>query len=137
MSAVSQWKVEWRRFTAQRPGRRFRDRHDRRRKHRANRPWWSRPLNLIGGVVCLAVGAVLAVAPGPAVVFFFLAGILFANESRTTARVLDWIDVRVAPLVAWVGRKWRRLSPRSRRFAVAGMVGGGILCFVAGLFIMR
>lgn len=83
------------------------------------------------------MGAVLTVAPGPALVFFFFGGVLIANESRTTARGLDWIDVRIAPLRRRIHRQWRRLSPRMRRVTLAGMTAGGIACFIGGLCLLR
>src|SRR5690242_10487401 len=67
-------------------GERFQRWH--RKKERTARPW-ARPLYLVGAVVCLAIGVVLAVMPGPAVLFFALAGGLLAAQSATVARFLD------------------------------------------------
>lgn len=134
---MSGWKAQWKHFAAQPPGRRFRERYQRRRESRSGRGWCAKILSIVGGIVCLAIGAVLTVAPGPAVVFFALGGILIANESRGAARALDWIDVKLAPLIAWVQRQWERLSPVTRRVATGCMIGGGLAAFVAGIVIIR
>jgi len=133
----SSWKQEWKTFAAQDPGRRFRNRHERLHSGRAGRPWWRRALNFGGGVVLLAVGVFFAIAPGPAVVFFALGGLMIANESHAAARGLDAIDVWIAPLLQWAGRRWRKLSPTGRRVATGCMISFSVAALVAGIFFMR
>lgn len=134
---MTRWKEQWTRFAAQAPGSRFRDRHDRHQANRHLHAWWRRPLNIAIGIGCLAVGLVLTVAPGPAVVFFVVAGFVLANESRSAARALDWMDVRIAPAVHFVQQRWARLSPRVRRAATVCMVLGSVVSVVAGVFVLR
>lgn len=133
----TRWKQQWKKFAAQEPGRRFRDRYERRREAGSSRPWWRKALNLGGGVVMLAVGAFFAVVPGPAIPFFAFGGLLLANESRFAARVLDAIDLFLAPIMAWIQRQWKKLSPTARRVSKGCMVAGSILALVAGVWIMR
>jgi hypothetical protein len=57
-----------------------------------------------------AVGIILTVLPGPAVVFFALAGALAAIESAWVARRLDRGEVAARRLIA----KWSRRRGHSR-----------------------
>lgn len=112
------------------------ERYERRRHHRG-RSWWRKALNLAGGVLLLLVGAFFAVAPGPAVVFFALGGLLLAKESRSAARTLDWIDRLIEPVITWAGARWRRLSPRVRRVAAGCLVVWTVGAIVLGLAMLR
>lgn len=101
-----------------RPGHRFQARYERAKRERTKggSPW-RRVVTLTVGVVCLAIGLVLSVIPGPAIPFFFLAGGLFGTESRLIARLMDWIEVRARKLAAWAKRRWRPL-PRAAKMAL-------------------
>ena len=67
---------------------------------------------MIGGaVLCLAIGIVLTFIPGPAFVFFGLAGALLSIESRWIARVLDRAEVSARKLLA----RWRRQRAKASR----------------------
>ena len=72
---------------------------------------------IAAAIVCLAIGAVLAVIPGPALPFFFLGGGLLATESRVVARFMDWAEVRLRKIIAWAKRRWHRM-PLIGRIAV-------------------
>lgn len=134
---LSRWREEWNRFARQKPGRRFFERYERRRHDRAGRPWWRRAISIVLGILLLLVGAFFAVAPGPAVVFFALGGLLIANESAAAARALDWIDRLIAPLLRWVSRRWNRLSPRTRRILQVVIILWTAVGLVAGLILLR
>jgi hypothetical protein len=134
---LSPWKAEWRRFARRAPGRRFRARYDRRRAGRHGRSWWWQLLNIAAGILCLLIGLVLTVMPGPAVVCFVIAGVLLGNESRSVARFLDWIDVRGTPLVRRWGRRWHRVPRRWRRVAEIVAVSGGVVSLVCGWWLLR
>src|SRR5688572_14423689 len=82
-------KEEWKRLKQGKPGSRFRDLYEARRKQR--RHPWSRVLFIATGVVLVAVGAVAGLIPGPGGVVFVTVGVaLIARELETAARVLDW-----------------------------------------------
>lgn len=101
-----------------RPGHRFQDRYERaKRERRKGGSHWRRIVTLTAGVLCLAIGLVLSVIPGPAIPFFFLAGGLFGTESRSIARLMDGIEVRARKLAAWAQRRWRPL-PRAAKIAL-------------------
>lgn len=119
MAAILQFRFRehWRELRRGRPGRRFQARYERARQdQRAGAA--ERILLAIVAIVCLAIGAVLSVVPGPALPFFFLAGGLLATESRWVARFMDWSEVKTRLIVAWLKRVWRRL-PVPGRIAVS------------------
>lgn len=134
---MTAWREHWRRFAAQKPGNRFRDRHDRHQAGARSRAWWRKPFNIVLGLVSFAIGLVLTVAPGPGVVFFLIAGLFLGNESRLVAGILDAIDVRIAPVVHVLGRRWRGLSPRARRAATVGMGLGTVVSVVVSILVLH
>lgn len=134
---TSGWKRQWKEFAAERPGRRFRDRYERQAASGGARSWGRRVLYLGGGVVLLAIGAFFAVAPGPAVIFFALGGVMIANGSLTAARLLDRIDVWIAPALRWVQQRWHRLSPATRRITTGCMIGGSVTAMAIGILMLR
>jgi hypothetical protein len=123
------FREHWQELKRGRPGRRFQDRYDRARSEES-RGGPIKRIALIGlAIVCLAIGVVLAVMPGPAVLFFFLAGGLLATESRIVARLMDWLEVRLRKIIAWCRRRWRRLSTAGR-VIVAALATAGTGAFV-------
>jgi len=72
-----------------RPGRRFQDHYERTRRGRDGRSAWARIVRLTLATVAFAIGLVLTVLPGPAVLFFLVAGTLVAADSLAVARFLD------------------------------------------------
>ena len=93
-------------------GERFRNEHRRARRSGAT-AGWARVLCLVLAVVCCAVGVVLIFIPGPAFVFFILAGALVASQSRVAARALDRAEVKTWALCGWLRKKWRDLRARA------------------------
>jgi len=69
---------------------------------------WARALTLLGVVVCLVIGVILAFIPGPAVLFFALAAALTATQSRWLACKLDRAEIYVHAL-------WRKHQRRRRQ----------------------
>src|SRR5687768_16506516 len=101
-----QFREHWRDLKRGRPGRRFQDRYERARHEEASTGAAQRIGLIVAALVCFAIGLVLAVMPGPAVVFFFLAGGLLATESPWVARFMDWGELKIRKLVAWGKRRW-------------------------------
>jgi hypothetical protein len=85
------------------PGERFQTLH----REQKDRPPAVKAAFLGFAVLCLAAGVVLMFIPGPAVLFFALAGALLATQSRHVARWLDWGELRARKAVAAL-RRWRR-----------------------------
>ena len=105
---LSRLKHRWSAFKRLEPGQRFQTEYRRHRESEAGKSLAHRVLYLVLGVVALAVGVVLAFIPGPAIVFFLLAGALFAMQSLWVARALDWTELRTRALVKAMRRRWSR-----------------------------
>lgn len=107
------FREHWRELRRGRPGRRFQARYQ--RAHEDQRAGAAERIVLaMVAVVCLAIGVVLSVVPGPALPFFFLAGGLLATESLWVARFMDWSEVKLRLIFAWLKRVWRRLPVAGR-----------------------
>lgn len=120
-------KNRWRALTKGEPGRRFENRYEAARAARPGGSWRRQLIRLLLLVVALGsimVGMVLAFIPGPAVLFFLLAGTLLAAESRGLARLLDWGEVKLRIGWQWARDRWGRLPGWGR---------GGLLIAVGGL----
>jgi hypothetical protein len=112
-------QAHWRDFTRGTPGHRFRERYQR-NHHRSRRTQWTmRIIRVVMAVIAIAIGLVLAVLPGPAVLFFFAAGMLLATEWLWMAKALDWLEVRLRRLAKVAGRMWKQLPSVGRVALVA------------------
>jgi hypothetical protein len=110
-------KAQWEGLRRGRPGHRFRTAYADARKNRS--PLWYRALQLILAAVVLVVGVVFAFIPGPAVVFFAIAGALLAAESRPVAVALDWVEVQLRRVGKWAKAEWKEMGPVGRTLVVA------------------
>ena len=93
----------WRELRQGEPGRRFRDRYERRRRqnrHGGFRKWGV----VVLGVLIVLAGIVLLPLPGPGMLVVAAGALLMAEESRAVARLLDAIEVRARSLI---GRRTR------------------------------
>ncbi|MEO6246200.1 MAG: hypothetical protein ABIQ12_12270 [Opitutaceae bacterium] len=106
------------------PGQRFQQSYANARRHRKDTPAWHRVVQFGVAIIALIIGAILVVLPGPAFVFFGIAGALLATESRHVAIVLDWLELRLRPIAAWVQRHWKRLRPATRIGVLAAGASG-------------
>jgi hypothetical protein len=97
-------KQTLRRLRQHEPGERFAAFH----REQAHQPFWVKALFFGLAFVSLAVGVVLAFIPGPAVLFFALAGALFSTQSGFVARTLDRGEV-------WGRRAFARFRASRRR----------------------
>lgn len=118
-------KQRWQALTAGQPGRRFVNRYEAAREARRGGSWGHRLTRLLALVVALAafaVGLILAFIPGPAIVFFLLAGSLLAAESRGLARLLDWGEVRLRALWKRGKHHWGQTPTWGRAALVTAVV---------------
>src|SRR5215216_5431766 len=99
---------EWKALRRARPGRRFQDRYEASRGESHKVTIVGRIVRWALALVAVAIGIVLVFIPGPAFVFFILAGGLLASESRHVARACDWTELKVRAFARWVLRAWRR-----------------------------
>jgi hypothetical protein len=117
-------ELEWQGLRRGRPGRRFQDRY-RIMRRRTRGSMIGRIVRMIAAAAALAVGVVLVFMPGPAVLFFLVAGMLLATESLTVARLLDWGEVRGRRWGRWIRNAWRRLPVAGKIAAIA--IAGAIV----------
>ncbi len=113
-SFLARAKAHWRWFESLPPGQRFQKEHDRHERATQGRSPLIKAIYPLLAILALAIGVVLAFIPGPAFVFFGLAGALMAMQSRTVAGWLDrgevWARARVARFKAWRARKRHTLA---------------------------
>jgi len=74
-------------------------------------------LQPIAGGVLLAAGLVFCVLPGPGLPLVVVGASLLAERSRTMARALDWLEVKLRKLVGW-GIAWWQQAPGSAKNAL-------------------
>ncbi|MDB6114838.1 MAG: hypothetical protein JWQ83_2002 [Lacunisphaera sp.] len=115
-----QWKI----LRAGQPGQRFQDRYHRHQRSASAGNWLHRVGRFVAAALATAIGVVLVFIPGPAIVFFALAGALLASDCLWLARVLDWSEVKLRRLWNWGRRFWQHLSVAGRVALLA--VGGGL-----------
>jgi hypothetical protein len=114
MFAAVQIRERWRELQRGRPGRRFQDWYERARG--STRPMGAvrRIAFFVLAVLCLAIGLVLVVIPGPAIPFLLISGGLLALESRPIAKAMDWAEIQTRGVWRWGLRRWLRLPPAAR-----------------------
>jgi len=115
---------KWNVFSHGKPGHRFQDRYHAHRRDKREQRLWRRLLRLCLAAIAAAVGFVLVFIPGPAIVFFFLAGALVASDWLWMARVLDWTEVRLRSLSHRASRIWAKMSVPARAAVI--LAGGGL-----------
>lgn len=121
---TSRLKRQWAALQRARPGRRFEERYEAAQRKENRASFLARVVRFTIATAALAVGVVLVFIPGPAVLFFAIAGALLASESRGVARFLDWSEVKIRAVLRWAQRTWKRL-PMVGKVAVAIMGAAG------------
>ena len=120
-------KKQWQSLKRGRPGRRFEERYEAGLQAKKNSSIEFKLLRIIRILIALgaiAVGVVLVFIPGPAILFFLVAGSLLAAESIRVARFLDWLEVKLRAAWSWLEKHWRKLHPAGRVAATASALGG-------------
>lgn len=108
-------KEQWTQLRQYPAGQRFRLRYEAHRRRVPDGRSLGHRFVIFGVAGLLAlIGVVLVFMPGPAVLFFFLAGAVLAEESRRMACLLDGCEVWCRRGGRAVCRSWRRLSLSSR-----------------------
>lgn len=104
------FRLAWTKFRDAAPGHRFRTHHRSRAQRSAKRGRLiARLLAVIGAIFCLLIAIPLVILPGPAILFFALAGLLLAGESRFMAALFDYLELLGRH---WIRRWQRRKEPR-------------------------
>ena len=92
---MARLKRQWETFRHLPPGERFKFRYREEQRSRLGTSSWKRALSLILVPLSLGIGVVLIFVPGPAILFFLLAGVLLASHVLWVARALDWAELRL------------------------------------------
>ena len=122
---------EWRILRRGAPGHRFQDRYEAGHRTRDRRSMVGRVVRMVIAVAFVAIGVVLMFIPGPAILFFLIAGGLLAAESRRVARALDWSEVKLRKLASWLKAQWQKL-PLAGKIVVAVVL---LAIGAAGLYV--
>ena len=96
-------------FQASRPGRRFRDRYDRRHQWRRSRLSPSSILYVVGGILLVVASLFLGPAPGFGFGTAFIGLALLASEFLFIARFLDKAEVKLRILGRELRDIWKTL----------------------------
>ena len=110
-------KENWRELKDGEPGSRFVDHFERRQERSTSA--WKRVALMVVGVALLVAGLFMLIAPGPGILGVFIGGGLIAQEWRTAARVMDWLEVQVRKVTEPAKRAWDRASRPVRVALVA------------------
>ena len=131
-------KTQWRDLRRGRPGHRFQERFERNQQSRSRRPRFTRFLKPILGIVLLAAGVVFCFIPGPGLPFVIIGAGLLADVSRTVARGMDWLELRIRNVIAWACRWWNHASWTAKNvvivlgvFVASGAAYGGLRLIMA------
>lgn len=100
-------RKNWEEFKNSEPGHRFRERYERRQKESKG---WLDPgkiINIVVGLVIVALGLILIPVPGPGSLVTLLGLGLIGCEFAPMARFLDWLEVRVRAVHEFVMNLWK------------------------------
>ena len=103
-------KQKWHAFQQGTPGHRFQERYERSSQEHRTKPWYQRALKLGASLILVAVGVFFMVFPGPGLPFFIVGAGLLADQSLLVARLLDWTELKVRQMLAWVQARWKKAS---------------------------
>ena len=121
-------RQEWRGFKRGRPGHRFEKRYERNQDAESSQSWFLRLLKPTVAIILFAGGIVLCFIPGPGLPLIIIGAGLLADESRSVARVMDWLEVRARKVITW-GRNWWDHASKPAKHAVivlALLTAGGM-----------
>lgn len=134
-------KKQWETLKRGRPGERFVARYDAGQKTKKDAGFGFKILRVVRILIALGavvVGIILVFIPGPAILFFLIAGSLLAAESLTIARFLDWSELKLRVLFHWIARHWRKLHVAGKiAISSLAITGAGGCAYVAYQLMVR
>lgn len=121
-------KKHWRELRSSRPGHRFQERYERRKKEHRGTFHWGRWLNIGAGVILTLAGIFLLAAPGPGLLVAVVGLSLLGSEFLTLARFLDWAEVKLRKWFARIRQWWRRSGWMARASVIlfGCLLAGGV-----------
>jgi hypothetical protein len=96
------------------PGHRFQDRYERNQASRNTLKLLWRIVRVAVAAVFVALGVIFMFIPGPAIVFYAIAGALLSTDSRPVAKALDWIEVHARRIGRRIAAKWNPLPAAAK-----------------------
>ena len=131
-------KAQWQQLQASRPGHRFRDRYERHKRDRSGAKLFWRIVRVAAAAVLVCIGAFFMFVPGPAILFYALAGALLSTDSLPVAKALDWCEVKGRRLGRWGQQRWRQMPPAARvALSAASIVVSAGVTFLFYHFVAR
>jgi uncharacterized protein (TIGR02611 family) len=97
-------KENWRCFKESKPGHRFKDRFHQHQQSRSARFSLTAAFVIVAGILLLLLGGVVSITvpvPGAGWLLLFLGLGMVAGESKHTARLLDWVEVKLRRAARW------------------------------------
>ncbi len=129
---VKRAKANWEDFKKGKPGHRFQDRYERRRRATKGRFNWSRVVNIVLGLALLAVGLIMMPAPGPGAIIVLPGLALLGSEFLFLAKALDWAEPRVRAVISACLKIWKRMPVWARvLLVILGAAAGGAGAYFA------
>lgn len=130
-------KEHWHELKSSRPGRRFQERYERRKKEHRGSFHWARWLNIIGGTLLVLAGVFMLAVPGPGMLVAVVGLSLLGSEFLTLARFLDWAELKLRKMFTRIRRWWGGAGWALRTTAIllvcvtaAGVLYGGYALWV-------
>lgn len=127
---------KWHLLPDGRPGERFRNRYHQHQRSK-RRGLGGMILRFLLAGVAAAIGFILVFIPGPAVVFFLIAGALLAADWLPVARLLDWGEVHARRIWARARKVWAGLSTPARVAVVAVALLAGAAAMIGSWLMIR
>jgi hypothetical protein len=128
----NRFKRQWKALRQSQPGHRFQDRYENSRRSKDQGGVAGRVLKIGAALVSFVIGVVLVFIPGPAILFFAIAGGMMATESRWVARGLDGLELRIRAVIRWGVRHWQKLHAGGKTAVVSvAAVGGGAMAYAS------
>lgn len=121
------------------PGSRFVNHYEYAHRKGNEVPLWHRVVRFVLALIAFALGVVFAFIPGPAILFFAIAGALVAAESRVVAKAFDWAEIELRHLERKARRRWRELGWFGKSVVVFVVIalGAAVLAGMAWFYFRR
>ena len=111
---IRRMRDAWRRFKANKPGHRFRDRYHRHRRSGQGRSALRKALLIVGGIVVTVASILLAPLPGPGWGTFLVGLVIIAGELLILAHFLDRAELKLRGPARRAKEVWASLPANIR-----------------------
>lgn len=105
-------KKQWKRLKRSEPGKRFQEQHERSAKEGTNP--LKKPLLMAAGILLAVVGVFLMLVPGPGLPILLVGAVLVAGQSLSVAKFLDWLELKLRPMILWLLGLWYRMATAAK-----------------------